>query len=560
MVLLALAATLARAQVPDSVPPRCDGKIITSIDVEPLPPAMIGRSPSAWRRAAQRVLFQSSTTREDVVRPFLLARVGQRCSEALLAEVARVLRSRPYIASASVRAVTDSAQGVRLLVETVDEIPLVIGGGWREGGLSELTFGNSNLQGRGIQLVGRWRDGVAYRDGLTLDFRKHGLFHQPAVLAFDVVRNPLGSQLSYSVTRPFLSDLQHIAWHAGGQQSTSYYHIVRPSGPALLLPVERDVWTAGAVMRLAWRGRGVLLGPVATYERSRPGSEAVVASDSGLLPPDTSVFEGRYPLYKSFRLGGAVGLRLLSFQVVQGFDALLGEQDVARGLQVGAIAGRGTGAFDRNDFVSLDVYAGAGGAHSFVGLRLQGEGEHQREDNAWNAVVASGRAAWYAKPSETRTVVASAEFAGGWRERLPLQLSLGDARAGVRGYKDATIAGGRRALLRLEQRQSVGALGRMAHWGTAVFADFGKTWSGDVPFGETTVARASVGAGLLVALPPRSRRMLRADIAVPVTGGAPKRWLLRVAAFDATRAFWREPGDIAAVRAGGPPSSIFGWP
>ena len=36
---------------------------------------------------------------------------------------------------------------------------------------------------------------------------------------------------------------------------------------------------------------------------------------------------------------------------------------------------------------------------------------------------------------------------------MPLQLSLGDARAGVRGYKDATIAGGRRALLRLEQRR-----------------------------------------------------------------------------------------------------------
>jgi hypothetical protein len=560
LAALMCGAIIARAQIPDSVPSHCDGKTITSIEVQPLPPAMIGRSPSTWRRTVQRVLLQSTSTREDVVRSFLLVRVGQRCSEALLAEAARVLRSRPYIASASVRAVTDSAQAVHVVVETVDEIPLVIGGGWRSGSLSDLTFGNANLQGYGVQLVGRWRQGDAYRDGLTLGFRKHGIFQQPVVLALDLVRNPLGGQLSYSFTRPFLSDLQHIAWHAGGQQSTSYYHIVRPSGPTLLLPVQRDVWTMGAVARLAWRNRGVLLGPVATYERSRPGINAVVASDSGLVPPDTNVVGLRYPSYKNLRLGGALGLRLLDFQVVHGFDALLGDQDIARGVQLGALVARGLGASDRNDFVSADLYTGAGGQSSFVGLRLEGEGERRRDTNEWGAVVASGRAAWYAKPSDTRTVVASLEFTGGWRERLPLQLSLGDARAGIRGYKDAAIAGGRRALLRLEQRHAVASLGRLAHMGAAFFADVGKTWAGDVPFGETTVARASAGAGLLVALPPRSRRMLRADIAVPVTGGAPKRWLLRIAAFDATRAFWREPSDIASQRAGAPPSSIFGWP
>jgi hypothetical protein len=299
---------------------------------------------------------------------------------------------------------------------------------------------------------------------------------------------------------------------------------------------------------------------VVTYERSRPATAGVIASDSGLVPQDTNVFALRYPAYKSVRVGGAVGLRLISYKVVQGFDALLAEQDIARGIQIGTIVQRGTGAFDRNDFVSLDLYTGAGGQSSFVALRVQGEGERQRETNEWNAVVASGRAAWYAKPSEKRTIVASVEFAGGWRERLPLQLSLGDARAGVRGYKGATIVGGRRALLRLEQRRAVGSMGKLAHFGTAFFADFGNTWSGDVPFGETTVARASAGAGLLVALPPRSRRMLRADIAVPVTAGAPKRWLLRIAAFDATRVFWREPSDIASQRAGAPPSSIFGWP
>jgi len=95
--------------------------------------------------------------------------------------------------------------------------------------------------------------------------------------------------------------------------------------------------------------------------------------------------------------------------------------------------------------------------------------------------------------------------------------------------------------------------------GTAIFTDVGNTWSGGVPFGETAT-RASVGVGLLAAVPPKSRRMLRADIAVPVTGSAPKHFVLRVFAVDATRFFWRDPNDLAPVRAGAPASPIFGWP
>jgi hypothetical protein len=193
-------------------------------------------------------------------------------------------------------------------------------------------------------------------------------------------------------------------------------------------------------------------------------------------------------------------------------------------------------------------------------MRVQGEGLREEGSDRWSSVIVSGRAAWYRKPSETRTFVASAEFAGGWRERLPLQLSLGDARAGVRGYKNAPIAGGRRAILRLEQRKAIGSLGQLSHWGFAIFGDVGKTWAGDVPFGETTVARASLGFSLLAAVPARSRRTIRADIAFPVTGDAPKRMLFRFSAFDATRIFWRDPGDVARARAGAAPAAIFGWP
>jgi hypothetical protein len=550
------------AQTPDSAQFRCAGKIITAIEVDPQAPALIGRDPSSFRRAIQHFLFQSGTTRERAIRPFILAHVGQRCDDSWLPELARVIRAQPYLAAVTVRAASDGADGVRLLVETVDEVPVIIGGGYTSHGFTNLKYGNSNIGGSGLLAAAQWRQGRAYRDGLSLSMRQFGLFGQPLVATLEAQRAPLGGNFSVGVTRPFLSDLQHIAWYAGGWNDNAYRAFVRPSEPTVSLPIKRDVWSAGAVARYSWRGAGVMLGPVATYERSRPSVAGVIASDSGLVPAEAGVFENRYTPYRTFRVGLAGGVRWLGYMHVQGFDALLGEQDVARGVQVGATVERGLGSFsatDRSSLVSLDLYSGAGTRRSFVGLAVRGEELPAGAGDSWSAAVVSGRTAWYLKPTDRNTIEASVEFAGGWRERLPLQVSLGDSRSGLRGYNGAAIAGGRRAVLRLEERQAAFATG-FAQWGWALFTDIGKTWSGDVPFGQTTVARASVGAGLLAAVPPKSRRMLRADLAVPVTGGAPKDWVVRVFAVDATRFFWRDPGDLSPVRAGAPASPIFGWP
>jgi hypothetical protein len=564
--LVALTATALApldAQSPDSAQFRCDGRVITSIEIEPQPPAIIGRDPSTLRRAAQHFLFQSGTTRQGTIRPFILTHVGERCDDRTLSELARVIRAQPYLAAVTVHAERDSADGVRLLVETVDEVPLIIGGGVTHGGLSNVKYGNSNIGGSGLLASGQWRQGHFYRDAYSLSMRQYGLLDQPVVATLDAQRALLGSNFSIGVTRPFLSDLEHIGWYVGGMHDNAYRSFVRHSEPALLLPVARDIWSVGAVARYPWRGGGAMIGPVATYEKSRPDANAFIAADSGLAPADTTALENRYSPYRTFRVGLAGGLRWLDYMHVKGFDALLGEQDVARGFQAAATVERGLGAFsatDRSSLVSLDLYSGVGTPRSFVGISVRGEELPAGGGDSWSAAVLSGRTAWYLRPSERRTFEASAEFAGGWRERQPLQLSLGDPVSGLRGYNGAAIAGGRRAVLRLEQRQLAYSTGRFAQWGTAFFTDIGKTWSGDVPFGQTTVARASVGFGLLAAVPPTSRRMLRADVAVPVTGGAPKQWVVRVFAVDATRFFWRDPSDLSPVRAGAPASPIFGWP
>jgi hypothetical protein len=563
LTLIVFAARRAHAQAVDTVRFNCDGRVITSIEIEPHPPALIGRDPSGIRRAVQHFVFQSATTRERAIRPFVLARPRQRCSDESLAELARVVRAQPYIATAAVRAEPDSGGGVRLVDETTDDVPLVIGGGYTRDGLTNLKYGNANVGGTGLLAVGQWRQGDPYRDGLAVTVRQFGFAGQPVVATLDAQRDLLGGHFTLGVTRPFLSDLEHIAWYAGGTHENAFRSFVRSDGPALRLSVDRDIWSAGTVARFSWRGAGVMLGPVATFERARPAAHGDIASDSGLVPADTTALENRYTPYRTFRAGLAGGMRWLSYIHVQGFDALAGEQDIARGFQVAATAERGlglAGATDRSSLVSLDLYGGAGSPHSFVGLALRGEELPSGADSTWSNAVVSGRSAWYVRTSQRSTFEASAEFSGGWRERLPLQLSLGNSISGLRGYNGAAIAGGRRLVIRLEQRQAGLATGRLAQWGTAYFTDIGKTWSGDVPFGQTTVARASIGVGLLAAVPPKSRQTIRADFAVPVTGDAPKHWVLRVYAVDATRFFWRDPSDLAPVRAGAPASPIFGWP
>jgi len=558
-----IAGARLQAQTPDSTRFSCDGRLVTGIEVESHPPAIVGDDPSTLRRAVKHAVFQSGTTRESTIRSFLRARVGDRCSDRWLAEVARVVRAQPYLASVTVRTASDGTDGVRLIVETIDEVPLILGGGYRKGSLSNIKYGNENIAGTGLSASSTWRDGRAYRDGLALSLRQYGLFDRPLVASLDVNRDPVGGQFSAAITQPFLSDLQHIAWYAGGTQSTSYRGFVRTGGPDLSLPITRDVWALGGVARYSWRGASLLIGPLATYEQSRPDSSGVIVASSGLLPADTSILAGRYASYRAFRAGGAIGLRVLDYLHVQGFDALLGEQDVARGVQLAMTAQRalsGTAGMGGSTLLTFDAYSGAGTANSFSALRIEGDGLAGASGQAWSAATLSGRGAWYHKTSNFSVFQASMEFSGGWRERLPLQLSLGETPSGVRGYDGTPIAGGRRAVLRLEQRRTLFATGPLAQWGGALFTDIGKTWSGDVPFGQTTVARGSVGVSLLAAVPPKSRRMLRADIAVPVTGGAAKRWVLRFSSTDATRQFWRDPSDLAATRAGMPASPIFGWP
>ena len=114
------------------------------------------------------------------------------------------------------------------------------------------------------------------------------------------------------------------------------------------------------------------------------------------------------------------GVRNIAFKRVEGFDALTGEQDVRTGFQLGTLLGRSLsvlGTTDDDIVVSTDIYAGVGTARSFAAMQMLGEGRQSYDQNRWDDILTSGRAAWYFKPHPRHTTIMSGEWSAGWRLR-----------------------------------------------------------------------------------------------------------------------------------------------
>jgi hypothetical protein len=557
LALVSLAAAL------DPAAAQCDGKIVSAISVVPRDPSFL-RFPRALRPLARGVGLHHTTTKPDVILGFLLLQVGRPCTEQQRSESERILRFQPFLADATVRAVPDTAGAVRIEVETSDEIPTVFSMRFRDGRPAALRIGNGNVGGRGVSLAVRGEQGFAYRDGVGVQFVAYQAFGRPYTLAVVADRTPLGSSASVDFGHAFITDLQRSAWHVGFRDMRGYTSFVRPSpdSVSLALGARRRFADLGGVFRIGVQGRSAFVGGLVTAERVTPASQAVIVSDSGLVPDSSPPLAGPFAHVNSTRLNAVVGVRSVVFLPVRGFDALAGAQDVAKGIQLGVVAGRGMswfGARDHDLFLAADFYAGVGSATSFAALRLESEG--LRHSGGWHAIVASGRLAWNCTPSRAENHTGGAEFPGGWGclDRFPLQLRLGDRQGGVRGYSGSRVAGAMRAVGRFEARRYLGQVTRHLGLGLSSFADAGRVWAGDAPFGVDSRIKVGVGAGLLAAIPPHSRQLWRLDFAYPVSPDAHARWELRLTALR-TRAFWREPNDVSRARTGAAPSTIFTWP
>ena len=505
------------------------------------------------------------TTKPDVIRRFVLLDEGQPCSELRRAESERILRAQPFLADASVLAFPNDSGGVDVDVRTIDEASIVAGASVRSGSpyLTAFRLGSSNLDGGGIYLAGNWRHDGVFRDGYGVRFADYQVLGRPYILGTQVQRDPLGDHWDVEGAHPFLTDLQRIAWRARTGASNEFVYFEPVEREKHAVRRERRYFDLGGIIRVGPPGRLSLFGASFSGEREISADSAVLVTPTGILRDTSSIFFNRYTAHRIARVNTLWGVRDIEFVRVQGFDALSATQDIPVGFQLGTLFGRSLsvlGSKDDDIFMSADLYVGAAGHRAALRIQLQGEGRRSNDRDLWDGILTSGRVAQYFKLTARQTALIAGEWSGGWRMRSPFALTLGEEPGGVRGYGSSTTPGAQRAILRLEDRLFVG---RPFGWGDAgigIFSDAGRLWAGDVPYGTSTPVRASVGLSLLGAVPPRSARLWRLDIAFPLNPDRRSLVEFRIVSTDRTAFFWREPRDVQFARERTVPSSIFNWP
>lgn len=522
--------------------------------------AALDRSPSLGALLAR----VHTPTAPDVIRHFLLLRKGDRCTPLRRSESERLLRAMPFIADASVTAYQDGA-GVRIEVVTVDEPSLIANLGIKNDfpWVSRLTLGNGNLLGNAVNASAQWRQGGYYRDGYSARYTNYQLWSRPYQMDLRWARREVGHDWVGQVANPFLTELQRVAWRLSAGQGLEFTSFRRADTSSVALSVRREYLEAGALTRFGPPGRRGLAGLQFTVEDVEPGAGAVRITPNGIVADSEPALASRYASWRSVRLNTLLGFRRLHFQRVAGFDALSGSQDLRTGVQLSSTVGRSlptSRGLARDElFMGGEVYLGAGGARAFAGIEAQLEAR-RRGDTGWEDVLSNGRAAWYLKPHPRHLLTVDLSWATAREARVPAQLALGERRGGVRGFRGSWYAGGTRVVGRVEERWRVADFDGTATAAVALFTDVGQVTAGDVPLGTKSGVRQSIGTSLIVAVPARSQRMWRVDLAVPVQRGGGAGVEVRVTSEDRTQVFWRVPNDIRNARERGLPASIFRWP
>jgi hypothetical protein len=563
LLFAAASATKAQPQSLNGPPVGCKGERISRIDIETNPPFRINGT-KVWERAGRFAARQHVTTKDWIIRRYLALQEGDACTEIRRAESERILRAQPFIADATVLAYADGNGGVFLSVTTVDEISLIVGLGVSSATphFRSAALGENNLLGRAVHVDGSWKKGNAFRDiyaGRVVDYQFLG---RPYQFRAEGGRRELGSDWAMEASHPFLTDLQRISWRTTAGNTLGYFYFRRPNALAPALRIQRSYGDIGGVIRIGPPlGRLALIGGSISFEDENPGTQPVIV-DSVITPDTSQALINRYTKHQTARINGLWGIRNVHFLRVSGFDALEGTQDLRTGVELATLVGKGVKLLRGKEadwFGSTNLYLGAASDVAYTALEIAGEGRRNEVGN-WDGILAHGRAALYMKPFNRQTTMFDLTWSGGWRQRIPFQLTFADRDGGLRGFRSSEVGGGKRLVGRFEDRYLIGRFRQLASIAVAGFAEGGKLWEGDSPFGVNTPLYASVGFSILAASPPQSRRTVRADFAFPIKGDRRHGIEVRLIVKDFTRMFRVEPVDVFNSRERSVPATVFSWP
>jgi hypothetical protein len=531
----------------------CRGEVIAGISARTVRPAELQQAEKYGPVGGLRGLMHRNTS-EQVIRRYLYVHEGQRCRELARSESERVLRQQPFLADARIRVIPLGPDSVRLDVATEDELPLNATLTARSGSFESVHLGNSNIQGLGLSATLMYERGFGYRDGVGVRFTDFQAFGQPWIASVEATRNPRGGSWGAAIGKPFRTNFHPRSWFAGAMGHRTFESFQRTDGLDVAVELNRTQWIGGIAWRLGTRERAWIVGPILESEQLSGNGAPVIVTDTGIVAYTGTDFIQRDYGYRSVHGGALLGARMLTYTPVRGFDALTSTQDLRTGVEAVVYAApslleRGNAVNDM--LIGSSVYAGVGRTHSLIALQAQAEVSRRQSSGTGQGELVSARGAWYRQSSLRHLTTVSAEFAGGWRTVLPFQLTLSDYSGGMRGFGAARVGGARRFVARAEERWMPPQPTSKADFAVAAFAETGRLWAGDAPFGVTTPSQFSVGLSLLAALPRGSKRVWRADVAVPLThAGRPRRIEVRASVGDHTRFFWREPVDLQRAREG----------
>jgi hypothetical protein len=554
--VLAAARVTAQEREVEGRRVRCEGQRISDVQVRSRPP--FGDEKTRWWELPLRWINSAhATTDPDVVLRYLLLGPGDVCVEARRADSERILRQMPFLASADIAVVDDEMGGVRLLVDTRDELSTVVSVSARGPQLTGFTFGNRNLGGKAIYGAVEWHAGD-FRDSYRARVADYQFLGRRLFLDAEGRRTELGDfDGSFRLTRPYLTDAQRVAWRVSASSAAELFPFYRGAGADPVdVGLERTFLDVGGLVRIGQPGRLSLFG--VSFSRETDAAGMPPRPDSTVSYPELlAPFEER----SNARINALWALRNITFRRLERLDFLTAAQDEALGFQIGTLFGRSLsvlGTSDDDIFVVGDLKAGMGGGGTFVRVNVRGEGRQNFDTNKWDGIIGSGSATYYQRIGDRQTATATVEFGAGWNHRVPFQLSLGDRWGGVRGYKGSREAGSQRAVVRLEDRVYLRGFRSQADLGVAVFADAGRLWAGDAAYGVDTPVRTGVGVGLLAAIPRGARRNYRLDLAYALNDdGRGKRWEVRFSMLSPTRLDWREPRDLRRSRERATPDDMF---
>ncbi len=548
LVLVAIGSAVAHAQTPRRQASSCDGRTISEIRVTALRPPFTGEA-AYWRRFARTLGLHHATTDTAVVRRFLALETGGKCSDFRIRESARLLREQPFLASATVSTVPDGAGGVRVMVETTDEISATASVSLGGGRVSYLEIGNENMFGNAWLLALHASDREL--EGRSAGFRMSDFqfLGRPYQLDAQADWGQRTSGWLLAASHGYLTDLQKVAWEAGvSHVGQEFIELSRGQDMNdVAQKYQRNAADLGAVFKLGNLRTPILVGGLINYVNAKPRG-VVAVTDQGIVS-DTSL-NAFYPPITRTRLTGVGAWRNLNFIAVRGFEALTATQDVPTGFQLFGQFGHGVPTFGGTDdlWFLADILSGVGSAKTYSELHVINEARRDLVTAIWDGIVSSGRLAFYWAPNELYTFHTWTDFAGGWRVQWPYQLALATDDRRLIGYSNS-LYGGRRAGGGAELRRLLPNVNKRVDIGVGTFVNASRLWGGDSPFGVNTPLLPSAGITLYGALPKGSQRLLRIDLGAPLRGGIPHSgWQVRLTYKDANRIFRQEPNDIANAR------------